>query len=179
MESATIDRTKEWTVEDYLQLEEGLLAQLINGELIMSPAPSTDHQRIIREIGFILYGKLSGEVLMSPIDLYVNKANVLQPDLVYISEDRANIITDRGIEGVPDLIVEVISPSNAFIDRNTKRIKYLELGVTEYWIVDPANQTLEVYTPGNFDNPRLYLIKEGKIRSLVSEKIDFDLAQIF
>jgi len=177
MEAATIDRSKEWTVEDYLQLEEGLLAQLINGELIMSPAPTPKHQRVIRN----LYDQLdlSGEILFSPIDLYISDKNVLQPDLVYISNEREDIITDRGIEGVPDLIVEVISPSNAFIDRNTKRLKYLELGVTEYWIADPANQTLEVYTPENFDVPRLYLIKQGKIRSLVSDKIDFDLAQIF
>jgi len=179
MEAATIDRSKEWTVEDYLQLEEGLLAQLINGELIMSPAPTPKHQRALRKLSVFLDDYLEGEVFFSPIDLYIDDKNILQPDLVYISEGKANIITERGIEGVPDLIVEVISPSNAFIDRNTKRIKYLELGVTEYWIVDPANQTLEVYTPKNFDNPRLYLIKEGNIRSLVSDKIDFDLAQIF
>jgi Uma2 family endonuclease len=147
MEVATIDRSKEWTVEDYLQLEGGLLAQLINGQLIMSRAPSINHQRIIREIGFLLRGILDGETFMTPADLYMNESTILQPDLIYISPERECIISNRGIEGPPDLIIEVISPSNAFIDRNTKQIKYLDFGVTEYWIVDPANQTLKFTLP--------------------------------
>ncbi|MEO1254814.1 MAG: Uma2 family endonuclease [Bacteroidota bacterium] len=179
MEVATIDRSKEWTVEDYLQLDEGLLAQLIDGNLIMSPAPTTKHQRVSRELLLLLDNQLIGEVFFSPIDLYINERNVLQPDLVYISEEKKEIVTERGIEGVPDLIVEVISPSNSFIDRNTKRKKYLDFGVKEYWIVDPANETLEIYTPKDQDTPRLYLIKSGEVNSIVSSKLSFDLKKIF
>ena len=179
MLTATVDRTKEWTVEDYLQLEEGLLAQLIDGELIMSPAPNTNHQRVLRKLYDELRGFSKGEFFFSPIDLYLDDKNVMQPDLVFISEKKSNIITTRGIEGVPDLVVEIISPSNSFYDRNTKRRKYLEIGVTEYWIVDPANKTMEIYTPADEDTPRLYLANEGEVNSLVSDAVGFDLKQIF
>lgn len=178
MQIATVDRSKEWTVEDYLQLEEGLLAQLIDGQLIMSPAPSTPHQRAIRKL-YDQIQTLAGEVFFSPVDLYIDNANVLQPDLIYISQEHKDIITYRGIEGTPDLVIEVISPSNSFYDRNTKRKKYLDLGVTEYWIIDPANQTIEIYTPDDYDTPRLYLANEGQVNSLVDETVDFDLRELF
>lgn len=179
MEVATIDKSKQWTVDDYLQLEEGVLAQLIDGQLVMSPAPTTKHQRVSRELLLILQKQLDGEIFYSPLDLYINDKNVLQPDLVFISKANKEIITERGIEGTPDLVVEVISPSNSFIDRNTKRKKYLALGVTEYWIVDPNNATLEIYVPKDEDNPRLYVVKEGNVNSLIDPKVSFNVKEIF
>ncbi len=180
MDKATIDKSKVWNVKDYEQLEEGLLAQLIKGELIMSPAPVPQHQRILRNL-FIQLDKSfnTGELYFSPIDLYLDNQNIYQPDLLFVSEDNKNIITGKAIEGAPDLIVEVISPSNSFIDRNTKKRKYLEFGVIEYWIVDPANKTLEIYTPEDHDTPRLYLVKAGQISSLVSQSIAFNLDEIW
>ena len=179
MEVATIDRSKEWTVDDYLQLEEGLLAQLIDGQLVMSPAPTPKHQLVSGNLYSILKEQLKGIIFYSPIDLYLDNENVLQPDLVFVSNRNKEIITDRGIEGVPDLVIEVISPSNSFIDRNTKRKKYLALGVTEYWIIDPNNETLEIYTPKDEDTPRLYLIKEGIVNSLIGKNVSFDLLSVF
>ena len=179
MDVATIDRSKEWTVEDYMQLEEGLLAQLIDGKLIMSPAPNVKHQLVIGELYSILKDTLGKTILLSPIDLHISEKDVLQPDLVYVPESKRKIISERGIEGTPDLVIEVISPSNSFVDRNTKRKKYLDLGVTEYWIVDPANQTLEIYTPDDYDTPSFYLVEQGEIKSKVDEKINFDLRSIF
>jgi Uma2 family endonuclease len=67
-----------------------------------------------------------------------------QPDLLYLTKERITYVSQRGIEGQPDLVVEVISPSNLFKDRNIKKKKYFEFGVREYWIVDPGNQTLEL-----------------------------------
>lgn len=179
METATIDRSKEWTVEDYLQLEEGLLAQLIDGELIMSPAPTPKHQRVLRELLYLLEDlKLKGEFFFSPIDLYINHKNVLQPDLVLVSDSQKHIVTERGIEGAPTLVVEVVSPSNGFLDRNTKKRKYLELGVKEYWIVDPGNQTLEIYTD-DADKPLVYLAGEGRVSSPVLAGASFELSRLF
>lgn len=179
MQTATIDRSKEWTVEDYLQLEEGLLAQLINGDLIMSPAPTPKHQRVLRELYDCLKElDLKGELFFSPIDLYVDAKNVLQPDLVFIADMQKEIITSRGIEGAPDLVIEVLSPSNSFIDRNTKKRKYLEFGVKEYWIVDPGNQTLEIYTD-DLDKPLLYLAGEGEVTSPLLDGSGFELSRIF
>ena len=179
METARIDRTKEWTVDDYLMLGEDLLAQLINGELVMSPAPNTNHQRVLRN----LYDRLKvldlgGELFFAPIDLYLDQSNVFQPDLVFVHNEIRSIITERGIEGVPALIAEVVSPSNSYVDRNLKKHKYLEIGVLEYWIVDPGNKTLEVYT-SNEDKPSLYLAGEGTVVSNVLGPNKFDLQQLF
>jgi len=179
MSIATIDRTKTWTVEDYLQLEEGLLAQLINGELIMSPAPSILHQRILGKLFNILSDlKLEGELFFAPTDLYFDSKNVFQPDLIFVKNAEKEIITQRGIEGTPTVIVEIVSPSNSFLDRNIKKKKYLEFGVAEYWIIDPANRTLEVYAT-DLDNPILYLAAEGTVKTPVLEGKSFQLERLF
>ena len=179
MQIATIDKSKHWTAEDYLQLEEGLLAQLINGQLIMSPAHTPNQQRVIRN----LYDALkalnpNGEVLFSPLDLYIDNTNVLQPDICYISLSSKHIISNRGLEGPPEIVVEVLSPSNSFIDRNAKKRKYLEFGVQEYWIVDPGNKTLEIYT-NSLETPSLYLSEQGEITSIVLDSLSFDLSLLF
>lgn len=182
MKTATIDRSRAWTVEEYLQLGQmETPCQLVNGQLIMSPAPTPYHQMVSRN----LFRKLdevidSGdELLYAPIDLIVDDQNVYQPDLVYISKINRNIITNRGIEGVPDLVVEIISPSNIFIDRNTKKNMYHRMGVKEYWIVDPGNRTLEIYTQKNQETPDLYLAEEGIVSSSVLPSLQFDLKDIF
>lgn len=184
MQTVKIDRTKNWTVEDYLLLgETNTPCQLINGELIMSPSPSPYHQRISRMLFNKLFNASSafGEVFYAPIDLYVDQKNVFQPDLVYISAEKADIITKRGIEGTPDLIVEILSPSNIFTDRNQKKTAYQKIGIKEYWIVDPANKTLEIYRHNQTDpdTPSLYLVGEGEVTSAVLPNLKFDLKEIF
>ena len=179
MEVAKVDRSKTWTVRDYLELGEDLLAQLIEGELIMSPSPNTKHQRVLRKLYDIVNGlKPNGELFFAPFDVYVNDKNVFQPDLMFISEKKQHIITHRGVEGAPDLVVEIISPSNSIYDRNVKKKKYLEFGVAEYWIIDPANQTLEIYTT-DLDIPSVFLVEKGEIRSGVLEEKSFDLNEVF
>ena len=179
MLTATIDKTKEWTVDDYMQLEEGLLAQLLDGELIMSPAPTPLHQRILRRIYDILKDlDHNGEIFFSPLDVYLDMKNVLQPDLIFISAENTGIISERGLEGPPDLVVEVVSPSNSYIDRNFKKKKYLEFGVKEVWILDPGNKTLEVYSD-NVDKPELYLAVERQVSSQVIHNLSFNLKSIF
>ena len=183
MQTATIDRSKEWTVEDYLQLEEGLLAQLINGELIMTPAPHPNHQRLLfrlaRKLEDVLKSK--GEVFISPIDIHINQRNIYQPDIVFISEDHSNILTNKGLEGPPDLIVEILSPSNSFVDRYTKKRIYLDFGVREYWMIDYNNKTFESYlgTQENRDIPDLYLSSEGQVKSPNFPEIDFKFESLF
>jgi Uma2 family endonuclease len=104
---------------------------------------------------------------------------VFQPDLVYLSAGKKNIITERGIEGVPDLVVEVISPSNNYSDRYEKKNRYQQFGIAEYWIVDPANETLEIYAGANWEKPTLYLAGEGEVTSSVLLHLAFDLKIIF
>jgi len=185
MRTATIDRSKVWTVDDYLLLGEiNTPCQLINGELIMSPAPTPFHQQILSNLNdFVKKSarKIGGKVFFSLIDLYVDKKNVFQPDLLFLSKKNLSFITERGIEGPPDLIVEIISSSNIFSDRNTKKKTYLNFGVLEYWIVDPGNKTLEVYLKNqdNPDVPFLYLAGEGEVKSTVLADLSFDLKEIF
>jgi Uma2 family endonuclease len=113
--------------------------------------------------------------------VYLDGKNVFQPDLVFINEVNKSIITNRGIEGTPDLVLEVISPSNIFTDRNIKKKVYHQIGVKEFWIVDPANKTLEVYLRDQKDPdiPHLFLIEEGEVRSTVLTDLSFDLKLIF
>ncbi len=181
MNTLTIDRTKAWTVEDYILLGEVKTpCQLINGELIMSPAPSPLHQKVLRELFIVFHDRvLSGEILFAPIDLYIDKQNVFQPDLVYLSEENKKFLTERGIEGPPDLIVEIISPSNSYTDRNQKKNMYLKFGVKEYWIVDPANKTVEIYTPLNgADVPVTFVAEKGEVKSTIIENLKFELTTI-
>jgi Uma2 family endonuclease len=150
MQTSKIDRTKNWTVDDYVLLgETDTPCELINGDLIKSSAPNPYHQRVSKKL-FKLLDRAStnfGEVFYAPIDLYIDQKNVFQPDLLVISKPKSSLITNRGIEGPPEIVIEIISPSNVFIDRNTKKKNYLDFGVQEYWIVDPGNRTLEIYAP--------------------------------
>ncbi|MEQ8714569.1 MAG: Uma2 family endonuclease [Cyclobacteriaceae bacterium] len=179
MQVATIDTSKSWTVEDYQNLEEGLLAQLIEGQLVMSPVPTLNHQRILREL-FKVFDNyhLNGELFFSPIDVYLDDTTVFQPDLVFVSSAKASVISSRGIEGAPDLVVEVLSPSNSFIDRNVKKRRFLGGGVGEYWLVDPGNKTLEIYSDDP-EQPILYLVESGTVTSTLLPEISFELASIF
>ncbi len=183
MATLTIDKSKIWTAQDYLQLgESNMPSQLVNGELIMSPAPNPQHQRLSGRLFRMIdkhVGK-NGELFYAPIDLYIDQQNVFQPDLVYISEEKYDIITERGIEGVPTLVIEIISPSNSYIDRNRKKKKYLEFGVSEFWIVDPGNKTLEIYTPQTGpDSPLYYLAEEGEVTSGIFPGMKLKISDLF
>ncbi|MCA6378228.1 MAG: Uma2 family endonuclease [Cytophagales bacterium] len=183
MQNATIDRTKEWTVEDFVQLEESNLpCELINGELFMSPAPSLTHQVVSSNLNDILKAyakKIGGFVAYSPFDVYLDNKNVFQPDLLLVRKQNLAIITERGLQGAPDLAVEIISPSNAFKDRNHKRRLYQKFGVKEYWIVDPGNRTLEIYDFSSEETPILYLVGEGEVTSNLLPGLSFSFADLF
>lgn len=183
METLKIDRTKEWTVDDYILLGEmNTPCQLINGELIMSPAPNPEHQIISSRLNDILKseGKKTGAlVLYAPVDLYIDKRNVFQPDLIFLSKEKRAFLTKKGLEGPPELVVEIISPSNSYTDRYEKKTAYQKFGIREYWIVDPANQTLEVYHSDDWVKPQLYLAEEGEVTSSVLTGLSFNLKELF
>jgi len=183
METVKIDRTKEWTVDDYVLLGEmNTPCQLINGELIMSPAPNPEHQIISSTLNDILKSegkKNGGLVLYAPVDLYIDKRNVFQPDLIFLSKEKRNFLTKKGLEGPPELVVEIISPSNSYTDRYEKKNAYQKFGIREYWIIDPANQTLEIYFGSTWIKPQLYLAESGEVKSSVLTGLSFDLSELF
>lgn len=138
------------TARDYRKLPEGPpYYQLIEGDLEMSPAPNRSHQRILRNISFILFEFLQrkpiGEFYFAPIDVFLTDLNVYQPDLVFISKSRSSILTEEGLAGAPELVVEVLSPKTAKLDKGVKREIYARAGVEELWIADPALQEVQVY----------------------------------
>jgi Uma2 family endonuclease len=141
----------EWTYEDYARLpDNGFRYEVINGELFMSPAPNPSHQTIVGEIFFVLM-KLTkeqnlGRVLAAPIDVVLGEIGTpVQPDIIFIQQERLDIIGERKINGAPDLVVEVLSPGTEQHDRQKKYKLYATAEVKEYWLVDPKSCTIEVH----------------------------------
>ncbi len=143
-------RTKPVTYDDYLALpNDGKKYEIIEGELIMTPSPISEHQIISRNIVLILGTYVSknklGEVLYAPIDVVLSMTDVVQPDIVFISSERTGIITKKNIIAAPDLVIEILSESTETLDRVTKKNLYEHYGVREYWIVNPTAKTIEQY----------------------------------
>ena len=174
------------TVEELfnMELEEGFFYELINGIIVKKQAPSPQHQKAVSQLvtifnNFVLEKQL-GDVYPSPIDVFFDKHNNTQPDIIFIRKDRSFIITNDGIQGQPDLIVEVLSPSTFRNDRKEKMNLYLRFGVSEYWIVDPKNQSVEVYVLENdVYDMRYFAIETGDIESKVLEGLKFEVSKIF
>ena len=141
---------KHYTYTDYVQLpDDGKRYEIIGGELFMTPTPIPLHQRVSRELEFLLLEFVKahqlGEVYDAPIDVVFNEENVVQPDILFISSENLKIITEKNIQGAPDLIIEILSPATAYNDLVNKKELYAQFGVREYWIVDPQKQWVEIY----------------------------------
>ena len=140
-----------YTYEDYYSWDDGLRWELINGRAYaMSPAASRRHQKILGEIFNQLYNCLRNtqcEVYAAPFDVRLNADTaddtVVQPDIAVVCD--LSKLNDRGCAGAPDLVVEILSPSSIRMDRHVKFEAYLNAGVGEYWIVDPASKILTVH----------------------------------
>lgn len=135
------------TVEDYLALPDDVRAELIAGELFVTPAPNEHHQRTSARLHLVLHEHFErgglGEILYAPLDVYLPTGDVVQPDLVGIARKRASIVR-QGVRGAPDLVVEILSPTHRERDLVVKRDRYARAGVPEYWIVDPEARGIEV-----------------------------------
>ena len=135
--------------KDYCLLPEDKRYELIDGELYMPPAPGSAHQRCLLRLARIVADFVEqnalGEVFIAPFDVILSDEDVLQPDLLFVSKERQGIISERGCEGPPDLVLEVLSPSTQERDRELKRKVYANYGVRELWLVDPTVNTIEVF----------------------------------
>ncbi|HEY3875434.1 MAG TPA: Uma2 family endonuclease [Candidatus Kapabacteria bacterium] len=158
-------KEKRYTKEDYERLPEGAPYQLIGGELIMSPSPTFFHQRIISRInqtlGTYVRNHGLGEIIVSPMDVHLTEDDIYQPDALFIRADQlSGIAEDDRIHFVPDLAIEVLSPSTAYYDYSHKKTVYAERGVKEYWIVDPQDRTVEIMENENGIFSTVALFKE-------------------
>ena len=142
---------KRWTYAEFARLpsEGSTRYEVIGGEVLMTPAPSIRHHRIVGRLfsGLFVFVEANdlGEVFPSPLDVLVAEGDYLEPDIVFVGSDRSHLVSDRGVEGPPDLVVEVISPSTAARDRGIKLERCRLYGVAEYWVVDPDERTIEVW----------------------------------
>ena len=138
------------TYEDYCALpDDGRRYEIIEGELYVTPSPRRAHQRFAGNLLVTLHtwvrAQAAGEVFIAPFDVILARTTVVVPDLVFVSRERLDIVTDRGLEGAPDLVVEILSPDSARRDRVEKAQLYARYGVRHYWLADPDARVLEVY----------------------------------
>ena len=138
----TYEDLKSWEPDNYRH-------EIIEGEHFMSPSPSIYHQEIIRKLTIQLSRyvekKSLGRIFVSPVDVVFHETDACVPDLVFVSNENAAIIKEENIQGAPDLLIEILSPSSKKRDRELKYKRYAYYGVKEYWIVDPENQLVEIY----------------------------------
>jgi Uma2 family endonuclease len=163
--------------------DDGKRYEVIDGALYVTPPPGWGHQRGITKLILIVGGHVYqhglGEVVPAPVGVKLDEENAVEPDLVYVSNERRQIIVDRGVVGVPDLFVEVLSPGTQHRDRGVKMRRYAAAGVPHYWLLDYRQRTLEArrlgaqgyelvgrYAAGESFRPELFPGLEIRIDSL-------------
>ena len=145
-------RVDEFTVleasrEEFDRLPESTRAEFDAGTVYMSPAPLLRHQDVVQNLYRVLFAYAEahgGYVGVAPIDVYLSPTRTAQPDVLYLAPDRLDRITERGIDGAPTLVAEVLSDSTKGHDLRRKRAWYAEAGVLDYWLLDPEAKTVEV-----------------------------------
>jgi len=140
-----------WTYAEFARLPSvgSTRHEVIEDRLVVTPAPSRLHQRIVTDLVTTLNTFVRkhgiGQVFAGPFDVLFGEGDYLEPDIVFVGVEREDLLTDRGMEGPPHLIVEVTSPATAERDRGLKLDRYRQFGVGEYWVVDPEVATVAVW----------------------------------
>ena len=179
---------KKITVEDFLKMEfegEDAYYELINGHIVKKSSPTPLHQEISQNLNILMDGfvrkKQLDKVYVTPTDVFLNKHSHVIPDILFIKKENLQIVDYKnGILGVPDLIVEIISPSSVLIDREDKKLVYENAGVKEYWLIDPRYRTIEIYEN---KNGRFKVVSsavdEGKVQSVLLEGFEAEIKELF
>lgn len=175
-----------WTLADWEALpDDGNIYEIINGVLYMSTAPSPLHQWITQQfydqVGYPAKQQKLGTCFFAPIGVIMPGCDPVQPDFVFIKPAHASIIKAKRIEGIPDLIVEILSPGNRSYDEEVKLMAYAKAGVPEYAIIDPAARTLRLYTlksPGEY-GPSSEFGAAQPMRFSCLSGIDLEIGRLF
>jgi Uma2 family endonuclease len=171
-----------FTYEDYKSLtaSSDQRYELIDGDLYMAPGPTVAHQIVSKTIGGSLDRHVidagCGLMLYAPIDVVLGEGeqrSVVQPDILFVSNERMGIVMENEVVGAPDLVIEILSPGTAARDTGIKRALYARGGVREYWIVDPALETVELFSPTRGSERILHEPGDTVISAVVPE---FELA---
>ena len=147
---ATVQPVFKFTYEDYRTAPADKRYELLDGDLVMTPAPSLQHQRVQlrlgRRLAQFIEERVLGELFVAPCDVVLSDTDVVQPDLLFVSREREHLLSGGdNVRGAPDLVIEILSPATADRDRGYKRALYASHGVAEYWLVDPAVKTIRVH----------------------------------
>lgn len=149
------------TYEDYASFpDDGIRREIIDGEVYALSAPKVRHQRLVGRMFRVLADHVDraggGEVFISPIDVLLSKHDIVQPDVVFVADERAGIVTEPNLRGTPSLLVEVVSDPRH--DRVRKRALYARAEVGEHWIVDPDADRIEVHRlgPSGYGKPEIF-----------------------
>ncbi len=147
---ATTQPVVKFTYEDYLTTPEDKRYELLDGDLIMVPAPNLKHQHVLGNLHYHLRRFITehgtGRLLLAPCDVFLSDTDVVQPDLLFVSREREHLLSGgENVQGAPDLVIEILSPSTETKDRGVKRELYGRYGVTEYWLVDPMAETISIH----------------------------------
>ena len=166
IDMVTQRRAVKFTYEDYKHTPEDKRYELIDGDLIMVPAPKVTHQRNTKKLVKLLDDFVEeqelGEVFIAPCDVVLSETDVVQPDILFVSKERSYIVTDDNIRGAPDLAVEVLSPSTAQRDRTLKRTLYALHEIPEYWQADTDAKNVTVLTLDNGEYKVAGIYGEGQ-----------------
>jgi Uma2 family endonuclease len=160
------------TYEDFLLFpDDGKRHELIDGEHYVTPCPNTKHQVVSGNLYFLLRSHLErepvGRLFFAPFDIVFSQFDVVEPDLLYISKERAaTILTAKHVEGAPELVIEIGSPSTRKRDETIKRRLYQRSGVSEYWVLDPELDVVRVYRSDSaFERPQELSLEAGDVLS--------------
>ena len=172
------------TYDDLIELpDDGLRREVIGGELIVSPAPTAGHQKVVGNLYVMLDAftrENGGQVYLAPFDVVLGPTDIVQPDLIYLAPTRPRVPQDQhALMGTPDLVVEVLSPGTGRVDRTTKLSLYAAVGVPEYWIADPVERLLVVHVLASEDYIRVEPNDDGSITSSVLTGMRIDPDEVF
>jgi Uma2 family endonuclease len=177
---------KVWTYDDLVRMPEpqdGKRYEILDGELVVSPSPALRHQYVLGRVFYALMREIQdarrGLVFTAPLDVVLSWTRVVIPDLVAVRADRFEILQRRGVFGPPDLVIEILSPSNRRYDQNRKRRIYASSGIPEYWIIDPDGNTLDQLVLGERDYVLDGVYEPGdRLHSVVFD-FEIDVAELF
>jgi Uma2 family endonuclease len=188
METSMPTPAAKLTYDDFaLFPEDGKRHELIDGEHHVTPSPNLRHQVISRNIfqalAAIAHQQQLGQVFYAPLDVVLTPYDVVEPDLMYVSAGRSEILTRANVQGAPDLVAEILSPSTRRQDELLKRDLYERGGVSEYWIVDPDAETVKVLRRGDgpsFRRPLLLTRRDGDaLTTPLLPGLELPLASVF
>ena len=177
-------RTRRWTYADYCRIPpDRKRHELVDGRHYVNPAPTPYHQtialRLAAELLILVERRGRGRVLTSPLDVHLGPGTVVQPDVVVLRPRNASIIGPKKLTGVPDLLIEVLSPSNRRYDTHTKRDRYERAGVCELWLVDPEHHTVDQLVLGRDRRYRAVPGDGERVTLRVVRGVTIELAEVW